>query len=406
MQPARGTRDLWGEEKRLHNHIIEESKKVSKLYSYSEIETPIFEFTSVFCKPIGESTDVVSKEMYTFEKADESLSLRPEGTAAVTRALLSNSLLNELPLKLFYAGPMFRYERPQKGRFREFYQFGAEFFGSSSPLADVELIAMFAQIAANLGLSDKISLDLNTLGDAENYATYRQKIIDYFSRYEKDLSEDSRARLHKNPMRVLDSKEECDKKIVQGAPSILDCLNDNSAKFFDKVKENLTNLGIGYKLNPSIVRGLDYYSHTVFEFITNELGAQGTVCGGGRYDGLMEKMGGPATPAVGFAVGIDRLMLLVQNMAAEVPPIFVLAAQDVAESYALNVSQKLRLAGKKVQMPLSGNLKKRLSKADKAGAEFAVIIGEDEMNSGMLTLRNLKTGEQIQSSFENLIHKL
>jgi histidyl-tRNA synthetase len=304
IQAVRGTQDLLPEEQRRHRIVADTARRIAETYGFQEIATPIFEFTEVFSRPIGEATDIVSKEMYTFQdRSGDSLSLRPEGTAAVARAVLSNGLTQATPLKFFYAGPMFRHERPQKGRYRQFHQIGVELMGPAQPQADAEVIALGAHILNSLGVLGSCVLELNTLGDAASRNAYRAALVAYFTGYHDRLSEDSRDRLARNPLRILDSKDPGDKEIVAGAPGFDAYLNDESKAFFAAVRQRLDLLKIDYTLNPRLVRGLDYYSHTAFEFVTTALGSQGTVLGGGRYDGLMPMMGGPEMPAVGWAGG-------------------------------------------------------------------------------------------------------
>ena len=288
LQNVRGTYDLYGAAKRKAKKVIETASKVAEKYGFEEIETPVFEFTEVFSRNLGDTTDIVTKEMYCFEdRGGESLTLRPEGTAGIVRSFISEGMQQNLPVKLYYAGPMFRYERPQKGRQRQFTQFGVEMLGVATPQADIEVIAMAYEFLENLGLAGAVTVEINSLGDAESRKAYREKLVDYLKQHYNELSEDSKNRLEKNPLRVLDSKEDCDKKIVENAPLYADSLNENSAAFFQEVLKGLDLLGIKYRVNNRLVRGLDYYAHTVFELTTDKLGAQGTVLGGGRYDGLI-----------------------------------------------------------------------------------------------------------------------
>ncbi|MGI4800141.1 MAG: histidine--tRNA ligase, partial [Janthinobacterium lividum] len=311
LQPVRGTRDLIGDEQRRHAHVIETARRVAGLYGLEEWATPIFEETRVFARTLGDTSDVVTKEMYTFEdRGGDSVTLRPENTAGVCRALLSNGLTQSLPQKVFYAGPMFRYERPQKGRYRQFHQIGAELIGAPEPLADAEIIALGWHILTVLGIADSVVLELNTLGDATSRDAYRAALVAYFTAHKESLSSDSLNRLEHNPLRILDSKDEGDKALVRDAPTIQPSLTTEAAAFYDGLKTHLGRFGVPFRENPRIVRGLDYYSHTAFEFVTDQLGAQGTVMGGGRYDGLMQQMGGPAIPAVGWAAGVERLSML------------------------------------------------------------------------------------------------
>lgn len=393
LQPVRGTHDLLPDDARRHRHVEQTAFEVVKRYGYGEIVTPIFEFTEVFSRTLGETSDVVTKEMYTFTMGDETLTLRPEGTAGVARAFISGGLSQNLPLKLFYRGAMFRHERPQKGRQRQFHQVGVEFLGVESPLADVEVVSMGWRMLAALGLGDKVQLELNTLGDSESRVAYRDALIAYLSPFKDKLSEDSRNRLERNPLRVLDSKDEGDKAIVANAPLIHDSLTPAARDFFEQVKAGLDALGIPYTVNPKLVRGLDYYCHTAFEFTTTALGSQGTVLAGGRYDGLIGQMGGPATPGIGWAAGVERLSMLVGDAApaAERPVALIPMGDAVA---ALALADRLRAVGIAVEMGFSGNMKKRMARANKANARFAVILGEDEAARGAATLRDLDSGAQ------------
>ena len=395
LQPVRGTRDIYGLLASRHHHIINTSYNVCEKYGYERIETPIFEFTNVFLRSIGETTDIVSKEMYTFEdRKGESLTLRPEGTASVVRSLISNGRFQELPLKQFYAGPMFRYERPQKGRYRQFHQIGAEFLGADSPRDDVEVISMAYNILEKLGITKDIVLHLNTLGDTASRHAYRDALVDYFSQYKDELSEDSQTRLEKNPLRILDSKNPRDQELSANAPAFEEYLNDASKAYFDEVCKGLDNLGFEYVLNDKLVRGLDYYSHSVFEFVTEELGAQGTVLAGGRYDGLVQQMGGKPTSAIGFAAGIERLEMLMPELEDQVLPVIMMPIGEDVFGAADKMTHDLRRAGCKVLCDYTGNLKKRFNRADKIGAGFAIIVGSEELAAETVTLKNLKTGDQ------------
>jgi histidyl-tRNA synthetase len=396
MQPVRGTRDLIGETFRRHHQVIETARHVSNLYGMEEWATPIFESTSVFSRSLGETSDVVSKEMYTFEdRGGDSVTLRPEGTAGVCRALVSNGLTQGgLPRKVFYAGPMFRYERPQKGRFRQFHQIGAEILGAAEPLADAEVIAMGWQIIQQLEIEDGVVLEINTLGDTPSRDAYRTALVAYFQEHAASLSAESQARLEKNPMRILDSKDEGDKKLVAAAPTIDDYLTPEAKGFFDKVLSYLDQFGVPYRRNPRIVRGLDYYSHTAFEFVTDRLGAQGTVMGGGRYEGLVQEMGGPATPSVGWAAGVERLAELLPESPEATRPVAVIPVAEAQEGEALALTQMLRQGGIPAEIAYKGNLKKRMERANKTGARAAVIIGESEVTEGVFVVRNLQDGSQ------------
>lgn len=407
MQNVRGTYDLYGEAKRKMKKVIATAGNVVEKYGFEEIETPIFEFTEVFSRNLGDTSDIVTKEMYCFEdRGGESLTLRPEGTAGVVRSFISEGMQQNLPVKLYYAGPMFRYERPQKGRQRQFTQFGVELLGVESPQADIEVIAMAYEFIESLGLEGNVTVEINSLGDADSRAAYREKLVAYLQQHYDELSEDSKSRLERNPLRVLDSKEECDKAVVANAPLYQDSLNDNSREFFKQVLKGLDLLGIKYRVNNRLVRGLDYYSHTVFELVTDKLGAQGTVLAGGRYDGLVEQMGGGKVAGIGWACGVERLSMLLEGGVELARPIAVIpVGEDVSEK-ALEIAYRLRRAGFRVEHSYSGNLKKRMTKANKANAVKAVIFGSDELNQDMVTIKDLDSGEQKTVSLNNLIEEL
>ncbi len=394
LQPVRGTRDLIGAEARLHQAVGDTARRIAGLYGFEEWFTPIFEDTRVFARGLGETSDVVSKEMYTFEdRGGESLTLRPENTAGVCRALVTNGLTQSLPQKVFYNGPMFRYERPQKGRYRQFYQIGMEVLGSAEPLSDAEVIAAGWHIIQALGIADGVVLEINTLGDAESRDAYRAALVAYFGAHEKKLSADSRVRLAKNPLRILDSKDEGDRQLVAAAPVITEFLTPAARAHHEAVLRQLAAFGVPLRENPRIVRGLDYYSHTAFEFVTDRLGAQGTVMAGGRYNGLVEEMGGPPTPSVGWAAGMDRLAMLMEAAGAApavVRPVAVLPMDEGAEARAIEAAQALRQAGETAVMEYRGNLKRRMERANKAGARAAVLVAAD----GALQWKDLVTGEQ------------
>ncbi|MGG5886427.1 histidine--tRNA ligase [Falsiroseomonas sp. HC035] len=408
LQPVRGTRDLIGEDFRAHHHVIAAARRVTALYGYEEWATPIFESTSVFARSLGETSDVVSKEMYSFDdRGGDSLTLRPENTAGICRALVSNGLTqSNLPRKVFYAGPMFRYERPQKGRYRQFHQIGAEVLGAAEPLADAEVIAAGWHILTDLGISDGVVLEINTLGDAESRDGYRAALVAHFRAHEADLSADSRVRLEKNPMRILDSKDEGDRRIVATAPTIEPFLTPAAAGFFEAVLRHLDTLGVPTRKNPRIVRGLDYYSHTAFEFVTDRLGAQGTVMAGGRYDGLVEEMGGPPTPCVGWAAGIERLAMLMASAPAAPRPVAVIPVGEAQEAAALGLLQSLRRAGVVAEIAYKGNLKRRMERANKLSARAALILGEDEAAQGVVQLRDLDSGTQETVSLAEAVTRL
>ncbi len=392
---------------RRHRRVVEAAHAAAERYGYLEMATPIFEFSEVFKRTLGDTSDIVTKEMYTFtDKGGEQLTLRPENTAGVARAFISGGLSQHLPLKYFYAGPMFRYERPQKGRQRQFHQIGLELLGMAGPAGDVEIIACGAAILRDLGFLDRTVLELNTLGDSESRAAYRDSLVGYFKAHREKLSADSRERLERNPLRILDSKDEGDRALIAEAPRFGEYLNQKSRDFFAAVTDGLDALGIAYQRNPLLVRGLDYYCHTAFEFVTTELGAQGTVMGGGRYDGLIDIMGGPATAGVGWAAGIERMAM----MLAETPPakraLAVVPVGHGAEKAAAMLAERLRRAGYAVELGYGGNIGKRLKRADKLGAAAAIILGEDELARGEAALRDLDSGEQTAVPLAELEERL
>jgi len=396
LQPVRGTRDLIGEDQRRSRHVADTARRIAETYGFDEWATPIFEDTRVFARTMGETSDVVMKEMYTFpDRGGESLTLRPEGTAGVCRALVSNGLTQSLPQKVFYAGPMFRYERPQKGRYRQFHQIGIELIGPGEPLADAEVIACGWDILTELGVAGDTILEINTLGDPESRAAYRDALVAYFTEHQAGLSQDSLTRLDRNPMRILDSKDEADRRIVAGAPTIGAYLTEAATAFYAKVQDHLTRFGVPFRENPRIVRGLDYYGHTAFEFITSKLGAQGTVMAGGRYDGLVADLGGPQIPAVGWAAGIERLAMLMDTPPPTPAPVVVVPIGDAAEAPALDVLQALRRAGIRSEMAYRGNLRRRMERANRIGARAAVILGEDDIARSVAQVKDLATGTQL-----------
>ncbi|WP_408873250.1 histidine--tRNA ligase [Gluconobacter roseus] len=395
LQPPRGTHDLIGETMRRHHHVVETARRVLRTYGFEEWSTPIFEDTRVFSRTLGETSDVVSKEMYTFEdRGGESITLRPEGTAAICRALVTNGLTQSLPQKVFYHGPMFRYERPQKGRYRQFHQIGAELIGAESPLRDAETIAMAQDILRELGLGDHVTLELNTLGDLASRQAWREALVAYFRDHADALSEESRVRLEANPLRILDSKSEQDRKLLDDAPAFADYLNDNSRQFWDGLRSSLQAFGVDFVENPRIVRGLDYYSHTAFEFVTSKLGAQGTVLAGGRYEGLVEQMGGPAIPAIGWAGGIERLAMLLDSVPELPAGIALVPMGDEAVLKAASIARALRSAGLRAEIETRGNMKKRMERVVKSGASHAIVLGDEEIAKNVVQLRDLSSREQ------------
>jgi len=384
-----------GEEADRFHRVIDAFDRVRRLYAFQHIEVPVFEATEVFARTLGETTDVVSKEMYTFEdRGGESLTLRPEFTAGICRAFISDGWQQHVPLKVATWGAAFRYERPQKGRFRQFHQLDAEIIGAPEAAADIELIAMAAQLLDELGQTERVTLKVNTLGDAETREAWRAALVEHFAARRYDLSEESRARLDKNPLRILDSKQHQDFPIVDTAPVIDDFLTAEAADVFAAVTAGLDAIGIAWTRDARLVRGLDYYRHVTFEYVTEELGAQSQVIGGGRYDGLIESMGGPVTPAVGWACGIERLAMLLDESDARGVDVAVVPLGEKAEAAALAVIADLRRSGLACDMAFRGNMKKRMQKAGASGARFAVILGEDELDRGEVSVKTLATGEQ------------
>ena len=403
LRAVRGTQDLLPEAWARHRHVEETARRVAGLFNYRSVATPVFEFTEVFARTLGETSDVVTKEMYTFaDKGGDSLTLRPENTAGVARAFISGNLRQQVPLKYFYSGPMFRHERPQKGRLRQFHQIGIEVLGVAGPAADIEVIQAGAHVLDALGIRDLTRLELNTLGDIESRAAYRDALVGYFSGRETELSEEGRSRLRRNPLRLLDSKDEHDMAVSKGAPRYDDYLNSLSADFFAEVCTGLDALGIPYVRNPRLVRGLDYYGHTAFEFTTDALGAQGAVIAGGRYDGLIEAMGGAPTPGIGWAGGIERLTMLTTNYPEASAVVSLVPVGPAAEKHALPLADVLRRAGIAVDLGFSGNLKRRMQQANRIGAGTAVLLGEDEIAKGVATVRDMATGEQQEIPIDRL----
>ena len=412
LQPVRGTHDLLPDVFAQHQFVAITAQKIASLYGFKPMDTPIFEFSDVFHRAVGETSDIVSKETYSFtDRGGESLTLRPEFTAAIVRAFISNGLQQLAPFKCFYHGPAFRYERPQKGRQRQFHQIGCELLGAAVPAADVEMIALAAHTLRVLGLGESITLEINSLGDAESRAAYRDALVAYLSQHADKLSDDSRVRLEKNPLRILDSKDAGDRAIIANAPTLHDYFNETSREFFANVQAGLTALGIAFRVSSALVRGLDYYSHTVFEFTTDQLGAQGTVLAGGRYNDLVKLMGGSDTACIGFAAGVERLVALreaagLRDAADTAPRVAVIPMQESAEAECWSIAHMLRNAGISVAMDYAGKAKKRFERADKYGATFAVMVGDEELANGTATVKNLKTGAQETILRNDLITKL
>ena len=396
LRPVRGTHDLLPEDNRRHRRVIETFRDIAERFAFGEIATPIFEFAEVFKRTLGETSDVVTKEMYSFtDRGGDLITLRPEYTAGIARAFISGGLRQQLPLKFYGHGPMFRYERSQKGRQRQFHQLDAEILGVAEPLADIEVIALGATLLDELGMADVTELELNTLGDPESRAAYRAALVDFFGGHRDALSEDSLVRLDRNPLRILDSKDEGDRAVIVDAPLMADYLNAASTDMFNAVRAGLDRLGIAYRVNPRLVRGLDYYTHTAFEFTTQALGAQGAVIAGGRYDGLIEAMGGPPTPGIGWAAGIERLALLLAESPAAPRPIAVIPVDAGAEDETLELTHRLRRAGFTVDLGYRGNVSRRMKRANRMHARAALLLGDDERARGAVTLRDLDSGEQV-----------
>jgi histidyl-tRNA synthetase len=407
LRPVRGTHDIVGGDALRHRKVVETGRTVAARYGYAEIRTPVFEFTEVFARTLGETSDIVTKEMYTFDdRGGERITLRPEFTAGIARGLISGALGQQFPIRLFTSGPVFRYERPQKGRLRQFHQIDVEVLGSPEPEADVEVITVGRRILEALGLGDKVILELNTLGDPESRHAYRERLVHYLQAYRERLSEDSRTRLERNPLRILDSKDPGDRAILADAPVLTECLNVASQEFFAKVRTGLDALDIGYHVNPRLVRGLDYYTHTAFEFTTTELGAQGAVLAGGRYDGLVATMGGPDTPGTGWAAGIERLAMLLDKTPAAPRPVAIVPIGEPAALEALRLAEELRTAGLIVEMDFRGKVGQRLKRAAQRNARFALLVGEDEIARGTVVLRDLDRGEQAEVACAELAARL
>ncbi len=409
----RGTQDIFGPDAEAFAYVVETFERVRKLYRFRRIEMPVFEKTEVFARSLGETTDVVSKEMYSFEdRGGDSLTLRPEFTAGIARAFLTNGWQQHAPLKVGTHGPLFRYERPQKGRYRQFHQIDAEIIGAAEPQADVELLAMADQLLKELGI-EGVTLHLNTLGDGESREAWRAALIDYFRGVKDQLSEDSQERLEKNPLRILDSKDRRDQPFLPDAPKIDAFLSDEARAFFEAVTSGLDAAGVKWVRAENLVRGLDYYRHTAFEFIPEEgsaaadaLGAQSTVLGGGRYDGLIENLGGAPTPAVGWAAGIERLAMLVGELEAENLDVAIIPMGDAALALSQSLAAELRAAHYSVEILATGKAKKRMARANEAGAAAALVIGDDEIAEGTVQFKDMQSGAQSELSREGILEPL
>ncbi len=402
IKAPRGTKDLLPPESNLWKEIERSVDETARLFGFEEIRTPIFESVALFKRSVGETTDIVSKEMYLLtDKGGDEMALRPELTASVVRAAIEHNLLSQQGSlsKLYYNGaPMFRYERPQKGRQRQFHQFGVELLGSPHPLADLQVIAFAYALYRNLGFVN-FELRLNSLGSKDVRARWRTVLVDYLSNYLSELSDESKRRLETNPIRVLDSKNQRDQEIVAGAPKILDYLSDDDRQHFETVQALLTDSGILYRIDPTLVRGLDYYNRTVFELTSNDLGSQDALCGGGRYDELVEQLGGPPTPAVGFAAGVERLVIVLEKLRGEAPKqridVYIVLAEKSATKTLIDVTATIKGAGfSAVYDLLDRSVKAQMREADRLGAKFVVMIGADELAEGVVTLKNMSDGSQ------------
>ena len=416
IQAIRGMNDCLPTETPLWQLVENKVRSVLSAYGYAEIRMPIVESTPLFARAIGEVTDVVEKEMFTFDDRDEeSLTLRPEGTAGCVRAGIEHGLLYNQEQRLWYMGPMFRYERPQKGRYRQFHQVGVEIFGIPNPEIDAELIALIARLWKDLGIFDHVTLQLNSIGSLEARKNYRQALVDFLQNHIDILDEDSKRRLTTNPLRILDSKDQRVQEVLNDAPKLHDYLDDDSLEHFAQLCALLDNLGIQYEINQKLVRGLDYYNKTVFEWVTSALGAQGTVCGGGRYDGLVEQLGGHATSGVGFAMGLERLVLLVQEVNTQITlpsavDIYIVYQGEGTTVAAFNLAEKLRSELPHLRTLLhcsGGNFKKQFKRADKSGAKLALVIGEDEVKNQQVVVKNLlQHSEQAVVALTDIINHI
>jgi histidyl-tRNA synthetase len=411
IQVPRGTADILPGEVELWQYIEDKARDICRRYNYLEIRTPIFEHTELFHRGVGETTDIVEKEMYTFEdRGGRSLTLRPEGTASTVRSYVENKMFGspQQPTKLYYIGQMFRYERPQAGRMRQFTQFGVEAIGSNNPAIDAEVIALAMRLYEELGLKN-LHVELNSLGDAESRKAHREALTNHFAPHIHEFCADCQSRLERNPLRILDCKKDADKELMKTAPEILDYLNDESRVYFEKVKQHLDDLGIAYKVNPRLVRGLDYYTHTAFEIMEHGIGAVSTICGGGRYNGLVEQIGGSDMPGIGFATSIERVLLALKTQGVELPiqralDSFVIGLGEAAEAKAFVLLEQFRQQGLAADKDfLDRKMKAQLKAADRLQAKTVVIIGDDELARGVAMVKNMATGEQQEVAFDQIV---
>ncbi|MFU7502811.1 MAG: histidine--tRNA ligase [Candidatus Tisiphia sp.] len=407
LQSLRGMKDLLPEDYLIHDYIINTAKHIGGLYGYQTINTPIIEYTKVFDRTLGETSDVISKEIYSFlDKSGHHISLRPEFTAGIIRAFISNNLQQTLPIKFFSNGPVFRYDRPQAGRQRQFHQINFEYIGGEGPSTDAETIKLALDILQALEIDQNTTLEINSLGCTTTHAVYQQKLVEYFNDYKSELSEDSQKRLIKNPMRILDSKDEHDKKIVANSPLMSCYYSNDAAKYFDDLLKYLDLLNVKYIINPRLVRGLDYYCHTAFEFTTSNLGSQSTVLAGGRYDGLSKLMGGPEVKAIGFAAGIERLSLMREYHISKPRPVFVFPISDNNLEYCLILTNQLRQKNIPVTLDTNGKIAKRIIRANLQKAKYAIFVGDNEQMSNNLKLKDLDKQQEYLLQFEQIMELL
>jgi len=409
IKAVRGTKDIIGEEAKKYVYISNVAQKMFENYGYNFVKTPIFEETELFKRGIGEATDVVEKEMYTFkDRGDRSITLRPENTASLVRCYLENAIYNKEDIsRFYYNGSMFRYERPQAGRQREFNQIGLEVFGEKSPKVDAEVIAIGYKFLEKLGITD-LEVKINSVGSKESRTIYREKLIEHFSKHLDDMCEDCRDRINRNPLRLLDCKVDKDKDFYKSAPNIIDFLFEDERKHYEDVKKYLDIFGIKYTEDPTLVRGLDYYSSTVFEIVTNKLGSQGTVLGGGRYDNLLKELGDKDIPAVGFATGVERIMMLLgENYPKNNPDVYIAWLGENTSETALKIAESLRDNDIKVYIDYSEKgMKSHMKKADKLSVRYCIILGEDELNKGIVLLKDFSTREQKEAKIEEIINQI
>ena len=408
IKAPKGTKDIIGDEAKKYTYISNVTQKMFENYGYSYAKTPIFEETELFKRGIGEATDVVEKEMYTFkDKGDRSITLRPENTASMVRCYLEHSIYaKEDVARFYYNGSMFRYERPQAGRQREFNQIGVEVFGEKSPILDAEVIAMGYNLLKKLGITD-LEVKINSVGSKRSRTIYREKLVEHFQTHLDDMCDDCRDRINRNPLRLLDCKVDGHKDFYKAAPSIIDYLFEDERKHYEEVKKYLDIFGVKYTEDPTLVRGLDYYSSTVFEIVTNKLGSQGTVLGGGRYDNLLKELGDKDIPAVGFAAGVERIMMLLDDYPKNTPDVYIAWLGDTTIETAMNIAENLRKNDLKVHIDFSSKgMKSHMKKADKLAVKYCVILGEDELNKGVVLLKNFETREQEEIKIEEILEKV